>query len=166
MAESHKCQICGKPATVHLTQIVGNKIVKLDLCEDCAREKGVTDPEGFSLGEIFGGAQQPQPVADSLVCDKCGFSPKDFKKTGLFGCPDCYEKFAPVLEPMLRTMHRDVVHRGKVPARSLKKMSLRGRISAMEEQLGMAIKDERFEDAARIRDELAAMRKSIKTETK
>jgi len=165
MAESHKCQICGKPATVHLTQIVGSKIHKIDLCEDCAREKGVTDPEGFSLGEIFGGAHAQQ-TGESLVCDKCGFTPKDFKKNGLFGCPDCYVKFAPVLEPMLRTMHRDIVHRGKVPARSLKKMSIRGRISAMEEQLDLAIKDERFEDAAKIRDELATMRKSMKTETK
>jgi protein arginine kinase activator len=166
MAESHKCQICGKPATVHLTQIVGNKIIKIDLCEDCAREKGVTDPEGFSLGEILGEIPTTHQSAESLVCDKCGFTPRDFKKTGLFGCPDCYEKFAPILEPMLRTMHRDVVHRGKVPVRSLKKMSIRGKISTLEDQLNLAIKDERFEDAAKIRDDLAQVRKSLNGETK
>ena len=38
-----QCCICKeKPATVHLTQIVGEKMQKLDLCEDCAKAKGVT----------------------------------------------------------------------------------------------------------------------------
>ena len=36
------CSVCKeKPATVHLTQIVGGRTQKLDLCEDCARTKGV-----------------------------------------------------------------------------------------------------------------------------
>jgi protein-arginine kinase activator protein McsA len=43
-----------KPATVHLTQIVGDKMQKLDLCEDCAKAKGVNDPTashgGFDAG--------------------------------------------------------------------------------------------------------------------
>jgi protein arginine kinase activator len=160
MPESHKCQICGKPATVHLTQIVGSKINKIDLCEDCAREKGITDPEGFSMGDILGGSPA-HPHAESLVCDTCGFTPKDFKKTGLFGCPDCYEKFAPIMTPMLRTMHRDVTHRGKVPARSLARMSVRSLIATLEEQLALAVKDERFEDAARLRDELSAVKNPL-----
>jgi protein-arginine kinase activator protein McsA len=44
-----QCSICKeKPATVHLTQIVGEKMQKLDLCEDCAKTKGVNDPSGFA----------------------------------------------------------------------------------------------------------------------
>ena len=57
------CTICKeKPATVHLTQIVGDKMQKLDLCEDCAKAKGINDPTGFSLADadvLFGlGASQ------------------------------------------------------------------------------------------------------------
>ena len=37
-----------RPATVHLTQIVGDKMQKLDLCEDCAKAKGINDPTGFA----------------------------------------------------------------------------------------------------------------------
>lgn len=163
MAESHKCQICGKPATVHLTQIVGNKVHKIDLCEDCAKAKGITDPEGFSMGEVLGGAEAHQHApSEALVCPSCGFTPKDFKKMGLFGCPDCYESFAPILTPMLRTMHRDVTHRGKVPVRSLERMSLRTRLASLQSQLDDAVKEERFEDAARLRDELASLRKNPK----
>ena len=167
MAESHKCQICGKPATVHLTQIVGNKIHKIDLCEECAKAKGITDPEGFSMAELLGGegaeAETHSHIpAESVVCTSCGFTPKDFKKTGLFGCPDCYESFAPIIMPMLRTMHRDVVHKGKIPARSMERMSIRTKMSALETQLNDAVKEERFEDAARLRDELSALRNSLK----
>lgn len=166
MAESHKCQICGKPATVHLTQIVGNKIHKIDLCEECAKAKGITDPEGFSMGDILGSEETHSHVpAESAVCPSCGFTPKDFKKMGLFGCPDCYESFAPIIMPMLRTMHRDVTHLGKVPTRSLARMSARTKVASLESQLDDAIKEERFEDAARFRDELSALKNSLKTKT-
>ena len=53
MANSLKCDLCAKPATVHLTQIVNNKIHKVDLCEACAQAKGVTDPSGFSLADLL-----------------------------------------------------------------------------------------------------------------
>ena len=163
MAESHKCQICGKPATVHLTQITGNKIIKIDLCEECAKAKGITDPEGFSMGEVLGGDEAPaHATAESVSCATCGFTPKDFKKLGLFGCPDCYESFAPIIMPMLRTMHRDVTHKGKVPTRSLERISVRTKVASLEEQLKDAVKEERFEDAARLRDELSSIRKTTK----
>ena len=37
-----------RPATVHFTQIDNNKVHNVDLCEDCAKKKGVTNPGGFS----------------------------------------------------------------------------------------------------------------------
>ena len=39
MANSLKCDLCSKPATVHLTQIVNSKIHKVDLCEACAADE-------------------------------------------------------------------------------------------------------------------------------
>ena len=53
MANPLKCDLCTKPATVHLTQIVNNKVHKVDLCEACAQAKGVTDPAGFSLADLL-----------------------------------------------------------------------------------------------------------------
>jgi protein-arginine kinase activator protein McsA len=39
------CTICKeKPATVHLTQIAGDKMRKHGLCEACAKAKGVNNP--------------------------------------------------------------------------------------------------------------------------
>jgi len=59
------CQLCKqKEATVHLTQIVEDEMKKLDLCEACAKQKGVTDPTGFSLAELLLGAAGDAPAAD------------------------------------------------------------------------------------------------------
>ena len=48
------CEVCQQEnATVHLTQIISGKMQKIDLCEKCAKEKGVADPAGFSLADML-----------------------------------------------------------------------------------------------------------------
>ena len=48
------CEVCqSENATVHLTQIISGKMQKIDLCEKCAKEKGVADPAGFSLADML-----------------------------------------------------------------------------------------------------------------
>jgi len=63
------CGICKQTkATVHLTQIVGETMQTMDLCEKCARTKGVNDPTGFSLADLLasmGGPQRIQPPGES-----------------------------------------------------------------------------------------------------
>ena len=37
-----KCNICKKEiATIHLTEIINNKIKEIHVCEKCAKEKGI-----------------------------------------------------------------------------------------------------------------------------
>ena len=48
------CSVCQKnEAKVHVTQIVDDKMQKVDLCEECSKAKGVTDPKGFSLADLL-----------------------------------------------------------------------------------------------------------------
>ena len=162
MASSLKCEICGKPATVHLTQIVNNMVHKVDLCEACAQAKGVTDPSGFALADLLvKAALQPDAVhgPTGLRCPQCGFTPADFKKLGRLGCPSCYEAFKDLVDPMLENMHKGVAHVGKIPRCALSRQSLHERISRLETDLSEAIKTERYEDAARFRDEIAQVKK-------
>ena len=159
MANSLKCDLCTKPATVHLTQIVNNKIHKVDLCEACAQAKGVTDPNGFSLADLLLKASlNPDPAPGNLRCEACGFTQQDFKKTGRFGCPLCYQAFTEVLAPMLDGMHKGSTHTGKVPQRAMERRSLYERLTQLETELDQAIKSERYEDAARFRDEITQVR--------
>lgn len=155
MASPLKCDICDKPATVHLTQILNNQAHKVDLCEDCARAKGFTDSNEFSLADLLVKASlNPEAQPDAGTCEQCGFTQADFKKTGRFGCPACYDAFRGLLEPMLEGMHKGVVHTGKVPARALARKTLHDRLAKLELDLTDAVKTERFEDAARYRDEI------------
>ena len=158
MANSLKCDLCSKPATVHLTQIVNNKIHKVDLCEACAQAKGVTDPGAISLADLlFKASLNPEPAGD-VRCGSCGFTSQDFKKTGRFGCPSCYDHFGSILEPLLDTMNQGSAHTGKVPQRALERKSHYERLTQLETELDSAIKAERYEDAARFRDELTQAR--------
>ena len=162
MANPLKCDLCSKPATVHLTQILDNKVHKVDLCEDCAQEKGVTDPSGFSLADLLLKASlNPDPSTGGVRCEQCGFAPPDFKKQGRFGCPACYDAFKGILDPMLEGMHKGTVHSGKVPQRALERKTLYDKLTRLEVDLTEAIKAERYEDAARCRDEINEVRQAV-----
>ena len=163
MANPLKCDLCTKPATVHLTQIVNNKVHKVDLCEECAQAKGVTDPSGFSLADLLMKASlNPEPTGTAGVrCEQCGFTQNDFKKHGRFGCPACYDTFGSIVEPMLDSMHKGTAHTGKVPQKALARKSLNDRLNKLELDLSEAIKSERYEDAARTRDEINQVKHAV-----
>jgi protein arginine kinase activator len=162
MASPLKCNLCSKPATVHLTQIVNNKVHKVDLCEECAQAKGITDPTGFSLSDLLLKASLNTEGPDiSPRCEQCGFTQNDFKKTGRFGCPHCYETFKALIEPMLDNMHKGTTHTGKVPQKALTRKSLYDRLTTLELDLSEAIKTERYEDAARYRDEINQVKQTF-----
>src|SRR5512140_184644 len=105
------CDACKKnEATVHLTQIVDNKMQTIDLCEACSKAKGVDDPTGFSLASILLGLGANQEAGEivaneELKCPICGFSQADFKKSGRLGCWECYTTFADPLQGLLKSMH-------------------------------------------------------------
>jgi protein arginine kinase activator len=154
------CSICKeKEATVHLTQIVGDKMQKVDLCEECAKTKGVNDPAGFSLADLLlglGASQEMEQVAGGtdLKCPRCGFSQSDFKKAGRLGCSECYATFAEGLEGLLKTMHKGTRHAGKVPEALRATREQADRLKLLQKKLAKAIAEEKFEEAAKLRDEI------------
>jgi protein arginine kinase activator len=162
MASPLKCDLCPNPATVHLTQIVNNKVHKVDLCESCAQAKGVTDPSGFSLADLLLKASLNSEVSTPAVrCGQCGFTQNDFKKHGRFGCPQCYSTFSSLVEPMLDNMHKGTAHTGKVPEKALERRSLQDRLDELEINLESAVKTERYEAAARYRDEINQLKQAF-----
>ena len=160
------CQLCKqKEATVHLTQIVEDEMKKLDLCEACAKQKGVTDPTGFSLAELLLGAAGDAPAADPASssvsdgkCTRCGLTQADFKKNGRMGCAECYTAFADSLEVVLKGMHKGTRHRGKVPVGLRRAADQQVTLEMLSTQLQGAIAAEDFEQAARLRDEIKAVK--------
>jgi len=163
------CSICKeKTATVHLTKIVGDKMQQMDLCEECAKDKGINDPTGYGLADLdlvlgLGAAQQIEQAAGGaeLKCPRCGFSQADFKKSGRLGCPECYQTFAEGLSGLLKTMHKGTRHAGKAPEALRQSRDLSDRLRTLQAKLAKAIKDEDFEQAAILRDEIKQMDGSV-----
>jgi protein arginine kinase activator len=122
----------------------------------------VTDPSGFSLSDLLLKASlNPESPAGGLRCERCGFTQSDFKKHGRFGCPICYDTFRGVVEPMLETMHNGTAHTGKIPHRAIERKSFYDRVARLELDLAEAIKSERYEDAARTRDEINQVKQAF-----
>src|SRR3954471_1669411 len=150
---------CGckeREAKVHLTQIVQDKMQKVDLCEECAKQKGVNDPAGFSLADLLlglGASQEMETAAGSeMKWPSCGFTQADFKKAGRLGCSQCYQTFADGLEQLLKSMHKGTRHRGKVPAALRETQDPAEKLKALQKKLEKAVNDENFEQAAQCRD--------------
>jgi protein arginine kinase activator len=155
-----QCCVCkDREAKVHLTQIVGDKMQKVDLCEECAKAKGVNDPAGFSLADLLlglGASQEMEQAAGSgdLKCPHCGFTQADFKKAGRLGCSECYVTFADGLESLLKSMHKGTKHLGKAPQSLQQSRDLSDKLKSLQKKLDKAVEDENFEQAAQIRDEI------------
>ncbi len=153
------CSICKeKTATVHLTDIKGDKIQKVDLCEECAKNKGVNDST-FAIADMLlglGASSEIEQAAGGtdLKCPHCGFSQADFKKSGRLGCPECYTTFAEGLESLLKSMHKGTQHAGKIPENLRQSRDVSKRLESLQKKLDKAIKDENFEQAAALRDEI------------
>lgn len=145
-------------AAVHLTQIVGDKMQKVDLCKECAKQKGVDDPANFSLADLLLGLGASQEIAqtEDVKCPNCGFTQADFKKAGRLGCSQCYATFASGLESLLKTMHKGTRHVGKVPAALRQSRDLTERLKHLQKKLDRAVTAEDFEQAASLRDEIKA----------
>jgi protein arginine kinase activator len=158
------CSICKeKPATLFLTKIsADNKKQNMDLCDECAKAKGLDDdPTAFLVPDAdvmlgLGAAQEITQTTGGvdLKCPRCSFSQADFKKSGRLGCPECYQVFAEGLAGLLKTMHKGTHHTGKTPEALRQSRDHAERFKALNKKLAKAIELEDFEQAAKVRDEL------------
>lgn len=162
------CDICGKKeATVHLTEIVNEQMTKLNLCEDCAREKGAEMEEHFGLSELLAGLTdmgttvEPE-VAITTKCPNCALTYQNFRKIGRLGCGECYEAFKKELSPLLKRIHGSDRHIGKVPLKGGKSIEDTRTLQDLKLQLEKAIQMEEFEEAAKLRDKIRELEQKSK----
>lgn len=162
------CNVCNKnEATVHLTEIINDKVKKLHLCEECARQKAQEMEEHFGLGELLAGLTDFEETVEisketKLKCPNCGLSYAQFRKTGRLGCSECYAAFQPKLAPLLRRIHGSDAHIGKIPGTAPKDVEMGSKMKELRMKLKNAIETEAFEEAARIRDEIKELEKKGK----
>lgn len=135
------------------------------------------------LGDFLNGAIDTEFLPSyiktgALQCDNCGMTYNDFANTGKFGCSNCYDVFENILDPVLKNIHGSSTHvgrRSRLSASEKEKVAedvkkaksnkskventekvddKQEKIDKLNKELKQAIKDERYEDAAKIRDQI------------
>jgi protein arginine kinase activator len=153
------CQVCGKnEATVEFTEIVNDEAKQLQLCDACAKKKGIEMEQHFSIADFLAGLSDPEAGGTSgepvLRCKNCGMTFTDFQKIGRFGCGNCYLAFRKNLLPLLKRIHGSTRHTGKT-----KKPEVSDPRNTLRIELQAAIDKEEFEEAARLRDAIREIEK-------
>ena len=119
----------------------------------------------------------------ALKCDNCGYTFDDIANTGRFGCSNCYDIFGERIDPILKRIQGNNRHIGRlgktIDNKIDEKMKQKEKdnktnindnkekikdkkgtkLERLQEDLKQAIKEERYEDAAKIRDEIKKMEK-------
>lgn len=176
------CQSCNENlATVHLTEIVQKAKKETHLCEECARDKGVSYGTQFSVKDFLSGlakskaaatpfiaSSKPEPGAapaaeespaaeEQEPCPSCGISFAEFRRSGRLGCFNDYEHFQEGLVPLLEKIHGQKQHTGRVPDRVGERIKRQRQITDHRTLLQEAVEREDYEAAAELRDQIRAL---------
>lgn len=166
------CQRCQQePATVHVTDIAHTKtaptleLKEQHLCEPCAQAGQVPHGQGLkkSVSEIWKMLQKSAARGRKeaqVSCGHCGTTLAEFRQRGRLGCPQCYTSFSAHLQDLLERIHGATRHVGRMPGLDEASVERIRRVTHLEQQLKTAIREEAYEDAARLRDELKALQGS------
>lgn len=170
------CEHCKeRPATITVTQIQNTAKQERHYCEVCAAKfhplQFDLQEEPISIHQLmsnwFGapikssypeGTKKSKHIVD---CPKCGMTYRHFLKIGKFGCPSCYDAFREQLPPVLKRLQADVKHVGKMQQAEQQIEHYQQQLESMRKELRQAIEEERFEDAAKLRDEARAIEKKL-----
>lgn len=160
-----KCERCNeREATVLYKQTINGESTSAHLCAECAAK--AQGEAGFSAhfpfgGDLFGnlfGISAPVQIPASKKCE-CGATFSDVRRAGKVFCARCYETFATELEPTIRSLYGKAVHVGRAPAKKAALRDKQNRLARLKNDLRAAIEAEKFEDAARLRDEIKTLEK-------
>lgn len=161
-----KCNHCGKnEANTHYKRVINGKKEEMYLCEECAKELGVMNDfsfEPFSMDTFFGnllgaGAAALNSIAGVDRCTYCGSSFNDIVNSGKVGCANCYDRFESKLNPSIEKLHGRTRHVGKSVSYTVEEDEPQesvDELTKLKEEMKLAIKEQRFEDAAVIRDKI------------
>lgn len=159
-----------------LTQIVNNEMTELALCEQCAKERGLFDPQTLTFAEKFFPSliqekvndmirelseehprKQIQPVRDVLSkCPICSYTSEEYGKTERVGCPHCYSVFAEDFSPEIQQKlhHISAKKEGNAPSKNTAPHVGK---QELEFRLKKAIEQENYELAAQLRDQIKSL---------
>ena len=172
------CEHCKqRHANVTVTQVQNGQKFERHYCEVCAQKfhpfnldfhKDEQIPIHQLVSNLFGlpvwnVQEKVAPTSQSMDhCTNCGWTFKKFLNEGKLGCTQCYDTFIKQLPQVLAKIQAGTKHTGKVPGKPRQNNDwLKNKINLNRQQLQMAISEERFEDAALLRDEIKDLERKL-----
>ncbi len=171
-------------ATFYYTQTVNGETVSFALCNECKAkyfdkeftqntyaelkdfygsffsdevEEGLIFPKSYSFGSVKSG-----DMPENKRCVRCGATFSELTKGKKDFCPHCYIEFKDMLSSFLVKIHGSDTYKGKngivdlTPDDEISNTEVteNDNLLILKQKLTSAISDERYEDAAKIRDEI------------
>lgn len=175
------CVKCKKnEATIRVIKMVNGEKSEMWLCEGCAKKMSeqiseipldiaINGGKNAKIESILGGffeALNKTRSNDSekkidVICKSCGLRYSQFKGQGQLGCSKCYSSFEDSLKLMIKRLHGDTEHIGKIPKNVENDVIQAKRLRKLKDGLKKAIEEEEYEKAILLRDEI----KNIKDKT-
>lgn len=161
------CSICQKnPASIFITKIINNKKTELKLCMECAKKEGLNIEAPFleevklniPVPEFLTGLFEPLKPPKKKTCPKCNTSFEEIVKTTFAGCPVCYKTFEKEFESLIKNIHGTSYH----PPEKLTLNYDEKLLAELKAKLKEKIKNEEYEEAAKIRDMIKEIEKNKK----
>ena len=166
-----KCNVCGqKDANVKIVKVINGEKTVTHLCEDCAKTHGDISfsQQSFNLSNLISdffssGFTNSQFSLDNneIKCNKCGLTWRGFQNKSRLGCSECYETFKEQLLPLIRRMHGNALHQGQIPKTKEPNLIKQKQLKDKKIKLQEAILEERYEDAAKFRDEIKILEQEV-----
>ena len=157
------CENCQKKeASIHVTDKVGDTYAGRHLCPDCAGALFNSSPEELIFSPLSVIKYLTQKIKEEhdknlggKKCPQCGCTWADFVRTGKVGCPHDYELFRAEIAPVLKKLQDGkFMHVGKIPPNQQEEKIRNVKIKVLESEMAEMVKVEKYENAARLRDEI------------
>ncbi|MBN2323057.1 MAG: UvrB/UvrC motif-containing protein [Spirochaetes bacterium] len=154
------CQQCLKrEAQFHSYRIINNELLSVHLCARCVENRkeredhnSIDDKLHSILDVLLKKNVHDGNSSETRRCESCGTTLDEYEKSGLVGCPRCYELFADTIFGGRVKRHVSDPDRDRSGAGTefLKRLEVR---------LKKAVESEDFEEAAHIRDRINNLEK-------
>lgn len=157
-----QCDRCGKPSVYHSTLIVNGVSQSRNLCRDCAIKEGVFNTETSLFDDMFSAFSDflPFEKVENVSCPVCKTSLVEFKNSGKLGCPNCYEAFREEIADIVRRIAPFGTHKIEPTSASKTKSAKNSKeeqIATLKAELQLAVKEERYEDASKLKKKIQSL---------
>ena len=170
-----RCEKCNeREAVVSYSTIDGNEMTEIHICHQCLHQLLSEDlvhplfqePDLNSLFNQILNLFEDEDIeeVEDKVCPQCGTSLKNFKKSSLLGCSHCYETFYEELLEALPRIQGSTTHRGNRSDTEVlnamkqdhkaQEAEINLKLESLRMDLESAVEEERYEDAAVLRDKI------------